>query len=309
MGGSGGYKFPSRETNSEKIRNKVQRQQDKENRQKYDIEVESLLNNLLSKYNSRDTDTINKHVKAITNSLNKEIEGVMTLNYGGSVSKHTYIEGLSDIDSLVILNNTELKSKSPNEIKTYFYECLKEKFPNTEIEIGKLSVTVKFKDYDIQLLPAIKDGDDYKISSATGNNWSKIRPKQFVEKLTHTNQSNAGKVVPVIKLVKAIISNLPEDKRITSYHAESIAVKAFANYGGELKRSNMISHFFDKASEYVKSPIRDSSQQSIHVDDYLGDSNSLQRKKISDTYSRVSRRIQEASTSMNLRHWKEIFEI
>ena len=77
---------------------------------------------------------------------------------GGSVAKYTYVDGLSDIDSLIILDNCELTDKPPDEVKEYFAQKLKERFPKTEVEVGNLAVTVHFNDAEIQLLPALSCG-------------------------------------------------------------------------------------------------------------------------------------------------------
>ena len=59
-------------------------------------------------------------------ALGKSIDGEIDLRFGGSVIKHTDVNGLSDIDALVILNGSELEHKSPEEVKAYFLQQLQD---------------------------------------------------------------------------------------------------------------------------------------------------------------------------------------
>ena len=54
------------------------------------------------------------------------------LKFAGSVSKHTYVDGLSDVDVLVLVNESELANKTPNEIKEYIKSKLQQKLKNIE---------------------------------------------------------------------------------------------------------------------------------------------------------------------------------
>jgi len=188
---------------------------------------------------------------------------------------------------------------------------LEESLVNVEdIRVGNLAVTVIFSDgIEIQLLPAIKHGEGFKIPTGRGNDWSKIiRPDKFATRLTEVNQSNGGKVIPAIKLVKGINSQFPENQQLTSYHIESIAIEAFKSYPDSKPKTTktMLEHFFEKASETVKSPIKDKTGQSINVDEYLGPENSVNRFQISHALDRVYRRMKNADTVGSVEEWKSI---
>ncbi len=115
------------------------------------------------------------------------------------------MDGLSDIDALVLLGESELKTMTPEQVKKYFFQKLKERYPKTTIKEGTLAVTVEFPDAEIQLLPAIKYKTGYRIADVSGKEWSFIRPRKFTELLTKVNQDNGNKVVPTIKLAKSIV--------------------------------------------------------------------------------------------------------
>ncbi len=301
-GGGGGYIRSEPEKLLRKIRQSDERTKDKE----YEAEVEHHLNSLLKDYNDRNTEAIKRHLEEIRKALEKDLEGTLDLLYGGSVAKHTYVEGLSDVDSLAVLDSCELANGSPQAAKEYFAQRLRERFPKTEIDVGKLAVTVRFSDVEVQLLPAVSCKSNVQIPDASGKKWSEINPEGFRKALTQTNQANGNKVVPVIKLAKAIINNLPEKQRISGYHAESLAVEAFKNYKGEQRLKPMLQHYFRTAANLVRQPIRDRTGQSVHVDDYLGAPNSLGRRIVSDAMGRISRRMSNADNAGSVDEWRKM---
>jgi hypothetical protein len=243
--------------------------------------------------------------------LDKNIEGAIELVFGGSLSKHTYVSGLSDIDMLVRINDTSLANASPDEVKAYFAERLRERLPNTEVEVGKLAVTVRFSStgHEIQLLPALQTKTGVRIADPNGDGWSKvIRPVKFAEKFTNVNQSCNHKVIPVIKLFKGLNESLPENVRLSGYHIESLAIEAFEGYTGRKTYKDMLQHFCRQATKLVLSPNVDSTGQSVHVDEYLGEPNSLRRRQCSAALERLSNRLSRADAHMNVERWKEMFE-
>jgi hypothetical protein len=115
-----------------------------------------------------------------------------------------------------------------------------------------------------------------------------------------------GKLVPVIKLAKAIISNLPEPQQMTGYHCEALAIQVFRNYTGEKTVKGMLRQFFEKGSEKVLTQIKDSTGQSVHVDEYLGSENSLSRRIVGEGLARVARRILNADVAKSKDFWNSI---
>ena len=209
------------------------------------------------------------------------------------------------------MNNSELVNSSPTEVKQYFSDRLHERLPNTEMRIGDLAVTVIFTSgYEIQLLPCIRYDNGIRIASSNNPNvWSNIvNPDRFVEILRYANIKTNGKMIPLIKLAKHIISNFPEKRKLSGYHVESLAVDIFANYNGEKKPQPMLKHFFNEASKCVLNPIKDKSGQSIHVDDYLGNVNSVERKMVSDSLSTIYRKMQNADGSNDIKLWQDIIK-
>ena len=311
MGSGSGSSYSSSSSNA-KIDNLVKQANSGSNSSEYNSEVNELLQEALKNYNDRDVDAINKHLDVLKKAIEKEIEESVRLVFGGSVPKHTFINGLSDIDTLVLVNKTSLQNKSPQEALDYFAQQIQKRLPHTDVSVGRLAVTVRYSDgCEIQLLPAIQTATGYKIAdSVSSTKWSNVvRPKAFAQKLTAVNKACSGKVVPVIKLFKAAVKDaLPKNSKLSGYHAESLAIEAFKNYNGNKTHKDMLAHLCRTASERVKTPIKDKSGQSIHVDDYLGTKNSTERNKVSHALKRLATRMEKADKLNSKAEWERLFE-
>lgn len=306
-GGGGGGGYFSGTSNPEELRRQVRAAEEQARDEQFETQVATLLDSYLADINRRDSEAIGRHTDEILNALGSEIEGSVALRFGGSVAKHTYVDGLSDVDALVILSKSELAKKSPGAVRSYFVNRLRERFPNTPVTEGKLAVTVSFTDAEIQLLPALKAGTGVRIPAADGSGWSPtVQPEMFAKKITQLNKSLNGKLVPTIKLAKSILSELPEQHRLAGYHVESLAIETFKSYTGTHRTKDMLKYFFTHASDHLKYPIKDSTGQSIHVDDYLGPSGSLKRRIIADAVGRTGRSMQNADGANSLDQWREI---
>jgi hypothetical protein len=306
MGGGGGGSYD--DSDLDQLKQKLRESETQTANTEHEARVADLLGHLLAEFNDRDPEPVIRHLDEIQRALEKELDGMVNLLFGGSILKHTDVDGLSDVDSLVILDSCELAEESPDAAKDYFVKRLQDRFPKTDITAGRLAVTIRFSDAEIQLLPAISCKDHVKIADVGGHNWAEIKPRAFTKVLTDTNQRVGKKVVPVIKLAKAIIATLPDKHQISGYHAESLAVEVFKNYGGVQNPQAMLKHYFETASDLVRQPIRDRTGQSVHVDDYLGTANSLERSIVSDAFGRVSRRISKADSASSIDEWRQLFK-
>ena len=263
-----------------------------------DAEVNAILNRKVLEVNRRDNEQVSNRLDEIQDSLSDQIEGVDRLLFGGSVSKHTYVEGLSDVDSLLVLNSGEYGGLKPNQVLEKLKKALKsslDKGKAIDIESGALAVTVKYKDgLEVQLLPALERDKELSIKAATGNRWTAIDPKRFAERLTEVNKAQAGTVIPAIKLAKSILANAADAQGPTGYHLEALAVAAFQDYTGLRSPKAMLTQLFDSASQNVRKPVADLTGQSRHVDEYLGEANSKERRAMSKGLARMARQMKNA---------------
>lgn len=308
MGGSGGG-FNS-DINSKDFRKKLEETTSVEEKQKYESKVAERFANILGKYNSRDTEAIKTHLDQIRAALGKDIEdGEIRTNLGGSLSRRTHLNGISDVDVLVILNGTQLSSLSPDELLEYFRKRLNERFPNTEIKQGDTAVTVSFNDVEIQLLPALKYKSGIKIPD--GGEWSEIvKPQEFAQSLTALNEKFSKRLIPSIKLAKGILYKLPEKHRLSGYHIESLAHDIFGSIPADiLTNKEILKIFFAESAKRVKQPLADLSGQSENVDDYLGGKDSLKRGIVANYLQRISNKMTYADDTCSQTNWDEILDI
>lgn len=305
-GGGGGF-FYGRPDPNELVQS-VRAAEQSDDIQEFNTQVSSLLSDGLAQFNDRDVEGTQQILAKVQQELSNEFEDSVGLLFGGSVAKHTYVDGLSDVDALVILKAEIIDGESPDKLVSIFAEKLRARFgrDSETVKEGRLAVTLNMDGKSIQLLPAMRTSEQFKIASPDGQTWATINPRRFAEKLTATNQTLDGKLVPVIKLVKSINGTLPEQRQLTGYHIESLAINVLKAYDGPRTTKDMLMYFFAKAPEQCKTPIRDSTGQSIHVDEYLGEANSVQRLILADALSRIGRRLMNADGARSLDEWKSV---
>ena len=69
--------------------------------------------NLLVTYNRRNTKTLTRRLESLCSILREDGNHVVQTMFGGSVQKGTYVTGLSDVDVLLIVNESSLLNQSP----------------------------------------------------------------------------------------------------------------------------------------------------------------------------------------------------
>lgn len=269
-----------------------------------DSEVNGWLWGKLKGYNDRPVDAMNRHIDYLRDTLEWTDDDVIRPLYGGSVHKHTYVDGLSDVDVLMPINDSAMSGMTPRDAIAHMEDLISKRLPKTDVSSGDMAVTVRYSDkIEIQLLPAIRRKDGIRVADPGTNRWSGVvHPDRFAKKLTEVNQANRGRVIPTIKLVKGlqvgVIRN--EDERISGYHVESLAIEAFQNYPGPHDLKSMVIRFCDFASNAVMEPIRDSTGQSRHVDEDLGEAGSPRRKRAAHLLRSMSEQFKRCKSVKDL---------
>lgn len=303
MGGSGGGFFGS---DPRDVADKLRQAEQDTGDQAFRSDVEKLLGGVLAAANDRDADAVSRHLTTIQQALEKNIDGVVQLIFGGSVSKRTYVDGVSDVDALVVVNESELASADPKSVREYFLARLSERL-ESRISADGFAINVEFSDVTVQLIPVIRRGNDYMLPNPECTSWSRARPNAFTDALTAANKACNGKVVPIIKLAKVLLADLPENRRTNGYHLENLAVEVFSGYQGPYTPRDMLHHFFAKAPDLIRTPIPDRTGQSTHVDDHLGSRDSMERLVVADAVDRIGRRLRNADGAKDIEQWKRMF--
>jgi hypothetical protein len=306
MGGGGGSSYRNWKTNQLTA---AVRKDAEEAVAEYEVSLAGYFGELLSAFNDRDVELVGKRLDEIKSALEDELETTFDQIFGGSVAKHTYIDGLSDIDSLLVINDSALEKKSPQHVLDQVVGVLKVQLGNEAVvDHGRMAVKVAYSDgMSIELLPAIRTESSLRIPSIRQDRWSDIDPEAFRNALTARNSDCGGKLIPTIKLAKAVIGNLPEKYQMEGYHVESLAVAAFQGYVGERTTTSMLPHFFERAKDLVLTGIKDPTGQSSHVDEYLGADNSPLRQEIGHVLGGIMKRMRTASASRSKQQWETLF--
>lgn len=256
---------------------------------------------LLARYNRRNTKAITRHLESLCGFLRQKGNHVVQTMFGGSVQKGTYVTGLSDVDVLLIVNQSSLVSQSPASVVKFLRDTIQQRLPMNPVRAGKLAVTVSYADgNEIQILPAIRrNAGGVRIADSESTTWSKVvRPDDFARKLAEVNKARKGRAVPVIKLAKAMADCFitRKSRKITGYHVESLAIDAFRNYSGPLDPKSMLMGLLSHSIHAVMRPITDSTGQSRYVDEYLGPAGSSHRKRASTYFGQMRAKVNSCRT-------------
>ncbi len=308
MGGSSGTGGTFETLSPEALQAKVRETELALQEEAFGPTLDRFCGELLAEYNRRDADATAAKLDALEEAAREVVEERIDLRFGGSVAKHTYVDGLSDVNTLMIMRRAG-ENETPSDVLHRLAKEIADQAADVRsIEIGHLAVTINYSDgMTIQMIPAQAIGEKLNIPSATHDSWSKINPRNFSDSLTRHNRECGGKLVPVIKLTKAVNATLPESARLTGYHIEALAIKCFRLYEGPQTPSKMLLWFFGAIPSLLKSPIKDSTGQSVHVDQYLGRSNSKDRQTAAHIYERLAKRMQNAITAGSTAQWSAIF--
>ena len=300
-GGGGGYTPPS----SDSLQQKLQKAKEQENLS-FQRDIDQFLREELATYNQRDAEEVRNRLDEISESIDIDFQRML---FGGSVAKHTYVDGLSDVDALAVLDRDKTQGLSAQDTLDRFYQDLEENLPRDrgiiEIKKGRLAVTIQYQDgTELQILPAVRNGDEVRIPKAGGQGWKATNPSAFRDQLTRENRRLSGNLVPSIKLVKSLVSDLPKQQRPTGYHVESLALDSVKEYNGDASVRSLVDRILDRSSTRVLKPIADVTGQSRTVDEYLGAAGSPDRRLVSQAIGGIRRRL-NATTSVA--QWRAIF--
>lgn len=273
-------------------------------------EVNHWLNDKLKAYNDRNVNAIGSRINELRDALRRTNNDVVRPMFGGSVHRHTYVNGLSDVDVLMVVNESEISGRLPSDAISHMKALIGERLPKFNVKSlksGNMAVTVEYRDgMEIQILPAIRRKSGalrVPDPNPDTDEWSDaIYPDRFLDRLTKVNKANNGRVIPTIKLVKGLAAGviLNEKRRLDGYHIEALAIQAFQNYSGKRDVRSMVIHFCEFASHAVMNPIADPAEQSKHVDGRLEKAGSGRREEARNYLRSMRNRFSKCKTAKDL---------
>ena len=238
-----------------------------------EAELAQVFADTLKDINQFDSEASQQHRDTACDALGTEFD-VYDIHGGGSRTRHTYVNGLSDVDLLLDLGSysaSTLPDKdNPAAILSAMEARIRRRLPGTEVQAGRMAVTVRFSDgHELQILPAFRYHSGYRVPDPQGGGWTVTGPRRFAALLSARNGEVGGKLLRTIKLGKLICGKAGVE--IKSYHLENIALQAFERYTGPRSDQAMLGHLFNFAKTRVMRPMRDITGQETHVDRYLAD--------------------------------------
>src|SRR4051794_14980723 len=135
-GGGGGTYHPS----AVAIEQRLSDANNAADRQAYETEVNRILGDILQEFNDRNAAQDRGRLNAILAALHDEGDETIELRFGGSIRKHTYVDGLSDVDILAIMNEKDVAGRSPTEVRYEFARRLGLRIADGRIAVGELAI-------------------------------------------------------------------------------------------------------------------------------------------------------------------------
>ncbi len=248
------------------------------------IKEEQALQESLHRTRKPNDGEVRENVQRVVDDLNEKTKLNATAVLGGSASKGTYVEGISDHDAVVRIPTEAARGKGPREILALLAERIRDTHPAaTDVRIGRMAVTVVENGRETQYVPAVRDGRYMRFPVPGEDRWGNAcQPRKFVDKLNRANARLEGAVKEAIRAFRLVQDkHLPKDQHLDGYHVESVALLAFRNYEKGKPRTKMVEDMVRAAAGILRKPVRDGTGQSLHVDDKWGAANSPERQATS----------------------------
>ena len=95
---------------------------------------------LLVQNKRRNTKAVARRLESVCDILRHEDDHVVQTKFGGSVEKGTYVTGLSDVDVLLMVNQSSFKNKPPSKVIASVRDTIQQRLPKNPVTAGKLAV-------------------------------------------------------------------------------------------------------------------------------------------------------------------------
>ena len=154
----------------------------------------------------------------------------------GSYARHTMISPLkeADIDIFCVLENKYFhwyngQNGGPAALLDFVRRTLLKTYTTTpNVSRNGQAVTVRFTDFVVDVVVGFhRQGGGYLIPNSITKSWLSTDPKKHVELVRAANNYHDGKLVPIIKMLKAW--NKSHGSFFRSFHIEVLALKIFSN--------------------------------------------------------------------------------
>lgn len=129
----------------------------------------------------------------ITSSLNKKFRDIESKTANtlqvGSYGRWTAIKGISDLDMLYIMPKGKwdtYKNGKQSQLLTDVKDAIKTRYPNTNVHVDRLVVTVTYTNFHVEVQPVFEESDENGESyfnypdTYNGGSWKVTKPRQEI---------------------------------------------------------------------------------------------------------------------------------
>lgn len=188
----------------------------------------------------------------------------------GSYRRNTMIAPLAqaDVDVFVVLDAQYFHQNTPQSLLERVRTSLRATYPQTpRVSKNGQAVTITFTDFSVDVVPGFhRQGGGYLIPHATGGRWISTDPKRHVEIWSAANQTHAGDLVPLIKMLKAW--NRSHSGIFRSFHLEALTL-AILNNVEITDFSSGVRFVFEHARSAFTQPVFDPAGYGGNLGDYV----------------------------------------
>lgn len=150
--------------------------------------------------------TVSARQEAVRAALGRRLR-VLDTFLTGSYRRHTMIGPLAraDVDLFCVLDPGYHRPGGQAALLDAVRKALREAYPKTpRISPSGQAVTIRFTDFIIEVVPAFyRQGGGFLIPSSTEARWIETDPKVHEAFIANANAIHGGKLVPLIKMIKA----------------------------------------------------------------------------------------------------------
>ncbi len=167
--------------------------------------------------------TVSIRQQAVRRALARRLH-VLDTFLTGSYRRHTMIGPLTaaDVDIFCVLHPDYHRPLGQGQLLETVRTVLRETYPSTPaISPNGQAVTIRFTDFVVEVAPGFhRQGGGYLLPSPAERRWIETNPKTHETFIAVANAAHDGKLVPLIKMIKAWNRN--SGSRLRSFYLELV---------------------------------------------------------------------------------------
>jgi hypothetical protein len=179
----------------------------------------------------------------------------------GSYARDTAIYPLDDVDIVFVIDPIHwqrgllgrLMQPDPDKVIHSFARALRLRYPKSSAFVQRRSVRLEMSHLDIDCVPAIEEeqGSEYiLVPDRQEGTWIRSSPKRHQTVSSAVNARCAGRLKPVVKLLKNWNSGLSAQARVRSFLIETMATTLF-HHRTPASLSEGLLMFFDFVASFA----------------------------------------------------------